>query len=113
MIPIPLHPNSLKARGYNQAQELAEIVCGKCNLQLSDLLIKVKDVKMRQLNMFERWSEVKGAYICNGNCTGKAILLIDDVTTTGADLSECADILTQKGARAVSALVAGRDAPRY
>ena len=56
----------------------------------------------------ERKKNVRGAFECNTDYSGKTILLVDDVMTTGATLNECARILKLHGAAAVIAIVAAR-----
>ena len=111
--PVPLHQDSLATRGYDQSQELAKIISKQCQMRQASLLTKLKEVKQRGKGMEDRWNQVQEAYSCNTSCIGKAILLVDDVLTSGASLSECASVLARKGARMISGLVAGRDAERF
>ena len=114
IIPVPQHPNSLKERGYNQAEELARVISDHTKIPLiSDVLIKVKDVSMKGKKRSDRKSEITDAYKVIKNFTGRSILLIDDTLTTGFTADECAKVLKLAGADRVYVFVAGRDAPEY
>ena len=112
IVPIPLHPEKLKERGYNQSLELANVVGGCLNIQVRDVLSKERNVDMRRLNWEERREAVKGLYTLQTNAADEIhdhkVLLIDDVVTTGFTMSECASILKNAGAASVNVLVAGR-----
>lgn len=112
LVPIPLHKNDMISRGYNQTEELTEIISKECNMPQSTLLKKIREFKQRGKDMDERWRQVKGAYSCDFNCDGKSIIIIDDVSTSGATLSECADVLSQHGAEKICALVGSRNSDR-
>ena len=100
---VPLSKKRLRERGYDQARLLAEVIAAKFGAEVTPLLQKdihnetqslLKDPSARQAN-------VLGAYsVPNVDlAAGKRVLLVDDVVTTGATLSECA--LTLRGAGAV------------
>lgn len=112
MVPIPLHPEKLKERGYNQSLELANVVGGCLNIQVKEVLSKTRNVDMRTLNWEERRDAVEGLYSLQNNAIdeiqGQKVLLIDDVVTTGFTVSECAPLLKNAGATSVNVLVAGR-----
>jgi predicted amidophosphoribosyltransferase len=112
MVPIPLHPDKLKERGYNQSFELANVVGGSLNIAVKEMLFKTRNVDMRALNWEERRDAVNGLYALQNNagdeiCNQK-ILLVDDVVTTGFTVSECAQVLKDAGAASVNVLAAGR-----
>lgn len=111
LIPIPLNSRRLNWRGFNQSELLASELSKITNLDLvADLLFKHKslpqaDIKKRQ----ERLANVIGKFKYIGeDLKGKDIVLIDDVCTTGATLSECAKVLKANGAGKVYALVIAR-----
>ena len=94
VLPMPLHPNKLKKRGYNQSALIARELCKKYGLMLDEsLAVRIKDTKsQRELDRSQR--------------------AIDDVFTTGATMNECAKALKVKGAAyiyAASACMAGGD----
>lgn len=105
VIPIPLSPRQLKARSFNQAQLLAQVL--RKNLGLpegKDLLLKVKETKEQvKLSRAERLSNLQGAFVVSQPevLKDKRVLLVDDVYTTGATAGECTLSLLAAGAREV------------
>jgi len=112
IVPIPLHSDKLKERGYNQSLELANVVGNSLNIPVREVLLKTRNVDMRTLNWEERNEAVKGLYSLRNNAINEIqnqkILIIDDVVTTGFTVSECASLLKDAGAISVNVLVAGR-----
>jgi hypothetical protein len=117
IVPFPKFPTELKIAKdpprvkYNQSIELSNIISSNINITSKDILKKTKEQSMRGLGELERREVVKGLYEVGDRATarGKHILLIDDVSTSGATASECAQVLIDSGARAVNVLVAGRN----
>ncbi len=110
VIPVPMSALSLKLRGYNQAEELAESFCQRLealgySTELNvELLQKVKDtLQQKHMDYKARQENVSGAYHVRKRtaCRGRTIVLIDDIMTTGATGSECAARLLGAEARAV------------
>ena len=112
VIPIPTSKDRLPARGYNQAELLAQVISEKSALPfVSDTLIKTRPTKTQvELKGKERVLNVAGSFgIKNGaDISGKTILLVDDISTTGATLSEAARVLKEAGAKEVVGLVVAR-----
>lgn len=117
IVPIPKFPTELKVatdpKGikYNQAEELANIISSNINIASLNILKKTREQSMRSLGEADRREVVKGLYGI-GNSAGlrdKGILLVDDVSTSGATVSECAKVLIDAGAKTVNVLVAGRN----
>ncbi len=117
IIPIPLHPKRLRWRGFNQSLLLAEKISGEIapGMQipvLENILIRTKNTRsqMKIKNNKERMINIKNAFFVTNQklVENKNILLIDDVATTGATISECAKILKKKGAKSVFAVVIAR-----
>jgi ComF family protein len=108
-VSVPLSRKSLSERGFNQAEFLARRVAKAFQLPLrSSNLVKVKETAPQaQLTPTERRSNVKGAFTVKRprEFSDKTVLLIDDVMTTGATLSECAHALKKAGAREVYAAI--------
>ena len=114
MLPMPLHPNKLRKRGYNQSALIARELCKKHGLMLDEsLAVRIKDTKsQRELDRSQRAENMKNAFSASGSVKNKRILIIDDVFTTGATMNECAKALKVKGAAyiyAASACMAGGD----
>lgn len=112
VVPVPLGPRRRRERGFNQsellAQEVAALVQGTV---VADALERRERPPQQTLTAAERMHNVADAFACPCRRTvhGKRILLVDDVVTTGATISACADTLADAGARRVSALVFARD----
>lgn len=103
VVPVPLHENRLRARGYNQSAWLARGVAAG-GLDYAALLTRVSDTAhQRGLRGQARRENIRGAFkaVCPEDTAGKTVLLVDDVKTTGATLAACAAALTQAGAKAV------------
>ena len=108
---MPLSRGSRKKRGYDQSRLLATAVAKSLGLPLLDVLEKARETQIQhQLGREERAQNVRGAYRATGPVDGRTLLLIDDIVTTGATLTECAGALYRAGARAVGSLCAA-DAP--
>lgn len=113
VLPIPLHPRRQKQRGYNQSEILARHFCRALDLTYDARLLKrVRHTKPQvDLAPAERLANVADAFWADGeNVAGKAILLIDDVCTTGSTLSEASRALLNAGAAMVAAYCLARAA---
>ncbi len=109
MIPIPLSAKREKQRGYNQSKMLAEEISRQCSIYLdSRSLKKIKDVTPQfELSRKERLQNVRGAFQASA-LTGKNVLLIDDIYTTGATVREASKALKAAGAKNIYALTLAR-----
>ncbi|MCX7784850.1 MAG: ComF family protein [candidate division WOR-3 bacterium] len=110
IVPIPLHPARLRERGYNQSLLLAQETAFNSGLTLLDCLQRKKNTKSQtQLDYTARTENIREAYRLkqdlNVSLENKRVILIDDVITTGATLSEASRILLQNGAKEVYGLV--------
>lgn len=109
---VPLSRRRLRVRGYDQARLLAEDLSGRLNIPCICMLQKTRNnhVQSRSGNAEKRRQNVKGVYRALGEETirGRTVLLIDDIVTTGATLSECAGVLRKAGASAVIGLTVAR-----
>ncbi len=108
IVPVPLHPKRLRQRGYNQSAILARELSKALRIPLvRHALRRVRQtgeqalIKERQ----SRHANIQGAFQATSPAlvSSKALILVDDVVTTGATASECARVLKQAGA--VSVLV--------
>ncbi len=113
LVPVPLHPRRLRERGYNQSSLLARQLSKLTNLPvLEDCLIRAKEAppQVKASSVEERRRNVISAFMCqNEKVSGKQIMLIDDVCTSGATLESCASALKNKGATSVRGLTLARE----
>lgn len=98
--PVPLHPLKEKKRGYNQSWWIASGIAQQMQKQLSDDNLKritATETQTRKAR-FERWQNVEGIFELTDPeaFSGKHILLIDDVVTTGSTLEACAQAIISK-----------------
>ena len=114
IIPLPLHPERLRERGFNQALELARPVSKAWRLPIDATSCSRSRNTTAQANLpwRERVKNMRGAFHCATDLAGKRIILVDDVMTTGASLNECARTLKLHGAREVSVLLVARALPK-
>lgn len=107
VIPVPIHKKKLRQRGFNQAELLAKFLAKGFGLQLeSKILLRKKNTPvMSNLSPVERRENIDGAFVIKegkeGEIKDKAILLVDDVYTTGSTVDECSRILLLAGAKEV------------
>jgi len=113
LVPVPLHHKRLKERGYNQSRLLARELGKLINLPVvDDCLIRQRHAspQARASTVDERRSNVDGAFTCRDHrLRDKQVLLIDDVSTSGATLDACAVALKTSGATTVWGLVLARE----
>lgn len=111
VVPVPLHRTREFRRGFNQARDLAEHL-GK---PVAPLLRRiVRTPSQIDLPRHQRVKNVRDAFVLTTSPTASIIVLVDDVSTTGATLESCARVLKAAGVREVRALTAARvvNAPR-
>lgn len=111
VIPVPLNPNRLRERGFNQAALLAKVFAKEVELPCeTQALFRKKNTRSQVgLSRKARLMNVNTAFIANPPLVeGKHIILIDDVSTTGATLEACAKALKFAGAKTVNGLTVAR-----
>jgi ComF family protein len=111
VVPVPLHRSRERARGFNQAGELARHL----GVPSVDALRRTRRTPPQaELPAARRHLNVRGAfaYVPAAPIDGLAVVLVDDVNTTGATLNACAASLRMAGAREVRALTAARAVAR-
>jgi len=112
VVPVPLATSRLRDRGFNQAlllaQQIAMTVRGTV---VADALRRDERVAQQTLRAAERLVNLNGAFSCQAatEVHGRRVLLVDDVVTTGATFSACADALADAGAVRISAIAFARD----
>lgn len=102
---IPISPRRRFRRGFDQSQLIARVVAAELDLPLVAAAKKIRHTKPQSLmgDAAHRRANILGAYrVTDPACiTGKRVLLIDDIITTGATASECARVLLTAGAKEV------------
>jgi len=102
---VPLSKKRERKRGYDQAMLLAIATAFELGEAVKETLKKVIDVQPQSElgDKTERSANISGAYIISDSelITGKRILLIDDIVTTGSTFDECAKVLLSSGAKRV------------
>lgn len=87
---VPSSKKKIRQRGYNHSKLLAEEISKYSNIQLFDNLHKIKNTKSQHfLSLEERSVNLKNSFLVDCDLTGKNILLIDDIHTSGATIDEC------------------------
>lgn len=107
LVPVPLHPARRRERGFNQAELLARELARLLDAPLSTGALRravdtPSQVSMRGVD--ERLRNIHGAFAAAHPLDGETVVLVDDVTTTGATLSEAAHALLSAGAARVYGL---------
>ena len=111
IVPVPSHRRRLRSRGFNQAALLAGELGKLTGIPVEErLLVRTKDApsQLRMIGRPERWSNVADSFECRGDAGGVSVLLVDDIVTTGATMSACAEALKDAGASEVWGLAVAR-----
>jgi ComF family protein len=113
IVPVPLHPDRERERGFNQAIVLARALANKSQLPLDEhSLVRGVHTDRHRAGMDSRarCESVAGAFHVRHPklIYGRCVLLVDDVFTTGATVSECASVLRDSGAAEVFVLTVAR-----
>jgi len=105
LVPVPLHVRKLRQRGFNQSELIARAALKlkplASQFQLSTVLERRRETKSQiGLSRHQRQQNIRGAFAVTKphEVAGREILVVDDVFTTGATVSECARILRRAGA---------------
>lgn len=108
VIPVPLHAEREKERGYNQSGLLAQTVahCLSLPQNTGSLIRKYASPRQSSLGRKERWLNMADVFALSPkhNLEGQTVLLVDDIITTGSTLLACAQALKSEGVRAVYGL---------
>jgi len=106
ILPVPLHPDKQRLRGYNQSESFARGLSQRLPASVENDLIIKRDATGSQTkrSRFARWQNVESVFEVTDNrrVANKNILLVDDVVTTGATLESCTQHLLRAGANSVS-----------
>lgn len=106
IVPVPLHAQRLRDRGYNQADVLARAIAAQSRRRcVPDSVVRVRATEPQSgLGLEERRANVDRAFGAGskiGEVLRRSILVVDDVVTTGATVAGCAAVLRCAGARAI------------
>lgn len=107
VVVVPISKTRMRERGYNQSSFIADEISRIFNVPIHDeYLIKVKNVqKQSKLKNVERAINIRDAYESGADLNGKNIILVDDIYTTGATMSEAARTLKNAGAEVIVGVV--------
>jgi ComF family protein len=111
VVAVPLHAEREHRRGFNQAQLLASALAADAGLPVSRGLVRTRNTRTQtDLRAGERRRNVRNAFACDFDpaLLGARVTLVDDVTTTGATLRECARTLLARGAKEVRSITVAR-----
>lgn len=104
LVPLPLHPERERKRGYNQAELLCRGMSGAMNLPvITGAVARLKSTETQtKKGRIERWTGMEGRFgvIDESSLKNRHLLLVDDVITTGATLEACGkELLSVEGVR--------------
>jgi ComF family protein len=110
IVPVPLHAQRERERGYNQSALLAKWLSAAVGVPVApaELVRAVRTRPQVGLTQEQRRANIAGAFRCAGHVTDIRIVLVDDVCTTGSTLEACAQELKAAGAAAVWGLTVAR-----
>lgn len=111
LAPVPLHSRRLRSRGYNQSALLARELGKLTGLAVDERLVfrtKYAPPQVQAASREQRRSNVENSFQCGEDLSGQAVILVDDVATTGSTLSACAAALKEAGAVSVWGLTVAR-----
>lgn len=103
IVPVPLHPDRQRRRGFNQALEIARPLARYFGVPLAAGLCerRLDTVPQSELPAKRRASNVRNAFRFRGPFTARSVAIVDDVMTTGATVNELAGLLKRHGAEHV------------
>ena len=110
LVPVPLHRSRHATRGFNQSAEIARWVSRRAGPPVDPRLAERRRATLPQvgLHLPDREANVRGAFIATAGVSGRRVVVIDDVTTTGSTLAELAGALIAAGAIGVDAWCVAR-----
>ena len=110
IVPVPLHPQRLRERGFNQSLLLARVISKEIPVPLLTNILRKKKGTPPQtgLSAKERRSNLKNSFAVNGKIENLRLFLCDDVMTTGATATECSNELMKAGAQEIIVLTLAR-----
>lgn len=111
LVPVPVHPERLRDRGYNQAALLARALGRRCGRPVADVLERRRPTeKQHRLNRAARLRNLAGAFAVREHAEApRHALLVDDILTTSATLEACGAVLVAAGAERVRGFTIARE----
>jgi ComF family protein len=116
LVPVPVHADRARKRGYDQAQLIANVAARDLRLPMAPVLERARStIAQYDLDRAHRATNVEGAFRLKHGArkqrplAGRWVVLVDDVVTTGATLAACARPLLEAGADGVSAVTVARE----
>jgi ComF family protein len=111
LVPVPVHPERRRERGYNQAALLARGLGRAVHLPVADLLTRERaTARQHHLDRAGRLRNLRGAFtMADGSRAPPTVILVDDILTTSATLETCAAVLRGAGARRVAGIAIARE----
>jgi ComF family protein len=111
LVPVPLHRDRRRVRGYNQAELLARQLARLVELPTVDALARARPTtKQHRLNRAARLQNLRGAFVMRPGARAPRIaILVDDIITTTATLEACASVLRDAGSVAVFGFAVARE----
>lgn len=98
VVPVPLHPRKRQERGYNQSECIARGISSVTGIPTETGVVRKKYTNTQTHKFtYERWENVEGIFaLCDSErFIGKHVLIVDDVLTTGATTTACADVFSK------------------
>ncbi len=110
LVPVPVHPERQRVRGYNQAALLAVGLGSRAGLPVSEALVRTRPtVRQHGLSRAARLHNLRGAFGLSGHAPHGTTVLVDDILTTAATLEACAEVLRSGGASRVVGFAIARE----
>ena len=113
LVPVPVHRERLRTRGYNQAELIAAAVSRTCAIHTAALLERVRPTeKQHRLDRAARLANLRGAFAALSVARSRppvTAILVDDIITTTATLEACASVLVEAGVRHVYGFAVARE----
>ena len=109
IVPVPLHKNKLRKRGYNQSEWIAKGISNSMDIPTNNetLYRKLDSQTQTKKGRYKRWENVEEIFgVTDTQLDNKKILLVDDVITTGATIEACAQILIKQNCKIYVASIA-------
>jgi ComF family protein len=110
VVPVPIHKSKEEARGFNQAQLIADEIAVAMDMPLWNCITRTKvTTDQFKLDKIHRNLNVRNAFCINmlyNDVKYKNVLLVDDVYTTGSTVDECSKVLKQQGVQRVFVITA-------